>query len=88
MDSQPAPDDWKQLCVPLETFASGENRSLTTANEIEGQIATKFPSDHAIQDLAEAFAQYRPGGGDFLFSEEDMLPQVRRWLARARDGSL
>lgn len=87
MVSQPAPDDWKQLSVLLETFAGGENRSLVTANEIEGQIATKFPSDHEVQDLADAFARYSPGGGDFLFSEEDMLPQVTRWLARARDGS-
>jgi len=88
MDNRPAPDDWRQLSVLLEIVASGKDRSITTARQIEGQIATTFPSDHAIQDLADAFAQYRPGGGDFLFSEADMMPQVARWLARARDGLL
>jgi hypothetical protein len=88
MASQPNSNDWKQLSVLLETFASGEDQSMALARQIEGQIATRFPSDHAIQDLADAFAQYRPGGGDFLFSEADMLPQVARWQASARDGSL
>jgi hypothetical protein len=87
MDGEPTADDWKQLSVLLESFVSGKGRTIATAHQIEGQIATRFPSDHAIQDLADAFAQYTPGGGDLLFSEVDMLPMVARWLASARTES-
>lgn len=54
MDSQPTPDDWKTFSVLLETFASGKDRTMAVARQIEGQIATRFPSDHAIQGLADA----------------------------------
>ena len=60
--SRPTPDDWKQLSALLETFASDKDRTIAAARQIEGQIATRFPADHAIRDLAESFGQYRPGG--------------------------
>lgn len=74
MDSPPTPDDWRHLSFLLDAFASGKDRTIKAARQIEGHIATRFPSAHAIQDLADAFAQYRPGGGEFLFSEADVLP--------------
>jgi hypothetical protein len=77
-----------QLRSLLEVFVSGTDRSVKFANEIEGQIALEFPEDHPVQELAEELAQYRPGGGDFLISESEMLPIVAKWLARIQGGKL
>ncbi|KRD73548.1 hypothetical protein [Lysobacter sp. Root983] len=66
----------------LEEFLRQTFPSLGLAQEIEGLIATEFSADHAIQELANELAQYRPGGGDMLYSEHEMRPKVAAWLAR------
>ena len=82
--SQPSTEVTEQLGALLEIFVSGEQKSVEHARRMEGLIATAFPADHALQDLADMLAQYQPGGGDYLFSWEEMLPVATRWLERIR----
>lgn len=63
----------------IRRFLAGES-SLSIANEIEGAIATTFPSDHPAQDLADMLAQYTPGGGDHLYAERDIAGPLERFL--------
>lgn len=60
-----------RLSSLIRRFLAGED-SLAMANEIEGAIATSFPEDHPAQEVAEMLAQYTPGGGDFIFSRQDV----------------
>jgi hypothetical protein len=70
----------------LEAFVAGPNRSLQAAREIEGAIADSLPPDHTLQELAEDFAQYRPGGGEGLYSEVQLLPKVAGSLRRGKQS--
>jgi hypothetical protein len=75
------------LLERMERFARGEDCSLAAANFIEGEIATIFPEDDELQELAELLAQYRPGGGEFLWSEDDVRPRMTRWCEVLRQRS-
>ena len=70
--------------APLETliqrFLAGDS-SLAIANEIEAAIATTYPNDHPAQEIAELLAQYTPGGGDYLYSEKDLVGPLERFLS-------
>lgn len=64
----------------LETFISGRDRSLALANRIEVELDIAWPGNDDVQKVVEMLAAYRPGGGDFLFDEEQMtlaLQQLR-----------
>lgn len=70
-----------ELASLLDRFVTGEDVSLAAANRIEVLLSDGFPDDELVQDRAGDLAQYRPGGGDFLFDEEEM----RSRLSRLRD---
>ena len=76
----------KHLQTLLELFNRGPNRSLEAAREIEGVIASSLPPDHPLQELAEDFSQYRPGGGEYLYSEAELLPKIAAFLRRFAKG--
>jgi len=78
-------DNRAELMTLLVEFVSRRDISLGTANKIESLIAVEFSEDDPIQELAEDLAQYTPGGGDYLFSEEQMVPRAAAWLARLRE---
>jgi hypothetical protein len=69
------------LVARMEQFASGTDVSLVAANAIESAIILLFPEDEELQELADLLAQYRPGGGDHLYSEAEMRP----WVAAGRE---
>jgi hypothetical protein len=54
----------------------GEDFSRRAAGTIEGEIAALFPEDEALQEYADLLAQYRPGGGEYLYSEADLRPSM------------
>lgn len=66
----------EKLIEKLEAFL-GCNNDLQFANEIEGDFIELFYEDDEIFNVADAFAQYSPGGGEFLFSEKDMEPKCK-----------
>jgi hypothetical protein len=70
----------------LTRFLAGarEDISLEAANRIEGCIAGSLPEDDELQDLADSLAEYRPDGGEYLYSYKDMRPQAEYALQVVR----
>lgn len=56
----------------IDIFLSRKDQSLKVTNEIEAELLALFPEDEYIEDVTDALAQYKPGGGDFLFQESDI----------------
>ncbi|NIJ67444.1 hypothetical protein FHR20_004428 [Sphingomonas leidyi] len=69
------------LMLLLDRFVSGRDTSLAAASRLEVLLAEAYPDDEVVQDRAGDLAQYRPGGGEFLFDETEM----RSRLGRLRD---
>ena len=69
------------LMLLLDRFVSGRDTSLAAASRLEVLLAEAYPDDEVVQDRAGDLAQYRPGGGEFLFDE----PEMRSRLGRLRD---
>ena len=65
----------------INRFVSGQDISVSHANEIEVAIDDEYPDDDFMQDIVEMLASYRPGGGDFLYDEE----VVKNRLLKAKD---
>jgi hypothetical protein len=72
----------QRLRTLLCRFIDGPDRSISAANEIEGLIASNYPPEDPLQELAEDLAQYSPRGGNFLYSEEEMIRKITVWLRR------
>lgn len=74
------------ICSLLETFVSGADRSLRIANEIEVALDQTFPADEQMADYVSEFAMYRPGGGDYLYDEAQLVPRCGALLEMLRSG--
>lgn len=73
------------LATRLNRFVDGRDTSIAAANQLEVLLAEAFPDDGVVQDRVGDLAQYRPGGGEFLFDETEMrtrLGRLRDYLAR------
>jgi hypothetical protein len=70
----------------LRAFLAGKEEAISTeaANRIEGCIASSLPEDDELQELADSLAQYRPEGGDYLYSYKAMRLQVELALRTVR----
>ncbi len=68
--------DLEALKRLLVMFMAGgpEDISVEAANWIEEFFATSLTEDHELQEFADSLAQYRPEGGDYLYSYEQMRP--------------
>jgi hypothetical protein len=75
-----------QIIVKLERFVEGQDISLRSANEIEGDLTEIFDDDDddIIDDFLHDLAFYRPGGGEFLFDYEAFLPKAKFALSHLR----
>jgi hypothetical protein len=69
----------------VESFIRGDDRSIRFANRIEEYASTHFRGSEAAEELIEALATYRPGGGTFLLDEDGLRRQLeyalRTWLS-------
>lgn len=74
-----------ELIVMIRRFLDGSDVSINLAKRIESAISDIFPEDDEVQDIAINMASYSPGGGDFMYSEEDLKPQLMRVLSRAKE---
>lgn len=54
--------------------------SLSSADALVTAILTDFPNDHRFEDILEVLAQYRPGGGEFLFDEKRLENECKNVL--------
>jgi hypothetical protein len=70
------------LLVLIEKFTSGEDTSIASANAIEVAIDDAFPDDQAMQDTVLMLASYRPGGGPYLYVEQEIKHQLEKTLKR------
>jgi len=63
----------------IHRFLEGET-SLTHARDIESLIVQSFPENHPAQEIADLLAQYSPGGGPFLYSEQQLQVPLKELL--------
>jgi hypothetical protein len=72
----------------IDTFVSGDDRSLAQAQAIEVALDDAHPGDESVVgDAVIALAQYAPGGGEFLYDETHIvgvLSRLKRWLLDTR----
>jgi hypothetical protein len=75
--------DKSQLLVVVDKFISGDECSISMSNIIEVALDDLFPNDAEVQDVVEALASYRSGGGEYLYDERQVimkLVRIREWL--------
>lgn len=75
-----------RVCEMLRSFVRGDDRSLAFAGALENALDRAFPDDDECQDLVLALASYRPGGGEYLYDEEEISKQCRRIIPRICPG--
>jgi hypothetical protein len=65
-----------ELITLINRFVSDEERSLRLANEIEGLVLERFREEPWFDDVSLALAQYAPGGGEYLVSDEQLASEL------------
>jgi hypothetical protein len=74
------------VLIPIiERFVSGEDVSIAMANAIEVAIDDAFPDDEQMQEAVQMLASYRPGGGEYLYAEDQVKRQLEKVLRRLRE---
>lgn len=77
-----------ELTWLLDRFVDGDDTSLDAANRLEALLSEMYPGDDVVEDRVGDLAQFRPGGGEFLFDETEMrrrLDRLRTYLATRKD---
>lgn len=64
----------------IERFSSGEDASVDAAKTIEVALDDAFCYDEQAQDVILSLACYRPGGGEFLYNEDEIRKQLTSLL--------
>jgi len=72
------------LMTLMERFVSGEAIALADANRLESLLLEWTSEVPELEDLADDLANYRPGGGDYLYDFDQMKPRVAHFLASLR----
>jgi hypothetical protein len=73
----------KRLLVMFLAGAEGDV-SVRAVGEIEGCIAELVGEDDELMEFAADLAQYRPEGGEYLYSYADMRPRAQAALDEVR----
>jgi hypothetical protein len=76
------PSDLHEARVLAEGLLAGTDLSIFAANSLEVLLSELFEDDDEIDELIVKLAMYRPGGGDFLYSHGDLLPDFEALLRR------
>jgi hypothetical protein len=77
-----------KLAQMLQVFISGRDRSLHFVNQIESLLLThpEFHETVLYDDLSVPLSCYRPGGGENLYDEEDLLIACKDALWEMNQG--
>ncbi|MBC8102451.1 MAG: hypothetical protein H7Z41_07665 [Cytophagales bacterium] len=84
----------RDLTLLLHQFASGEDQSRELVQRIDTLLSERFPGGEgfpnveAYEDLEVAIACYRPGGGQFMYDEAQMVLICASALAAIEDSGL
>lgn len=70
-----------ELRNQIAKFVSGADRSIGIANAIEVAIEAEFGDEGPYSDAIEVLARYRPEGGAFLTTSEDVIKALKRIVA-------
>jgi predicted RNase H-related nuclease YkuK (DUF458 family) len=70
--------DRKNIVDLINRFISKEDVSISIANEIEVAIDDVFPDDEYMQDTVVMLASYRPGGGEYLYNQEELINRLKK----------
>lgn len=65
----------------MQRFMSGD-RSMALAGEIEVGLAELFGDREPFADLSLMLASYRPGGGEYLYEEQQIVVWMRHATER------
>ena len=72
----------EELVQSLRNFIDGKDRSMAAAGWIEVALDEKFPDDEEMADVVLALASYRPGGGEYLYDEHQLVKFCELALAK------
>jgi hypothetical protein len=61
----------------LERFIHGEDFSINFAGNIGALFDEVYPEDERFVDTVLALASYQPGGGEFLYDQEEVTKMLR-----------
>lgn len=64
----------------LRRFIDGDDRSVEWAGEAGVAFESVFGEQEPYNSFVLALASYRPGGGEYLYDEEQMLEKCERTL--------
>ena len=70
-----------ELREKMQRFVNGGDRSLALAGEIEVDIDELMADKEPFASLTLALASFRPEGGQFLYTETDIIPLMLQALA-------
>lgn len=62
----------------ISNFIQGKDCSIANAQAIEVALEELFPGHAFIQDSVHMLACYRPGGGEYLYDEEQIKSQLQQ----------
>lgn len=66
--------------MALQRIVAQRDFSLNAADALVAVILKEFPDDQRFEELLDILAQYRPGGGEFLYNEKALEVECQRVL--------
>jgi hypothetical protein len=73
-----------ELTERIQRFIDGVDVSVASAGLIEVGLDDAFPDNDWISDKVLMLASYRPGGGEFLYDEDQIRAELVKVLPRLR----
>jgi hypothetical protein len=71
-----------RLRAVLEKMVSRQDIAVRVANVAEVLLVELYEGEPDLDDLALSLAMYQPGGGDFLYSIDDLDSALKGALSR------
>jgi len=76
----------KRLKKSLDDLICHYDQIANRAAALEGVLVEDFYEDDRFDDLLEALARFKPSGGEYLYSETDLLKLAKN-AARKLDSA-
>lgn len=67
-----------QIAALIDAFVSGADTTMQAANRLEVMLQDRFEDDDYIAEIVIMLACYRPGGGPYLFAEDEVRVRLAR----------
>jgi hypothetical protein len=79
--------DNNEIVRILEEIAQGASLEQAIARDLEEAILAAYPDaddDDLFENVLHMLASYEPGGGDYLYNEDQIREECKRVLMRLR----